>query len=207
MRNLKILCLALSAAAVMSAFAGVGTAGATVLCAEAKSPCPKDFAAGTELAMSLKSESSSVWMATSGEFFNGCNFPSISATTSNTGGKGTAVKAAITGWGLEKCIRETEVVKNGELEVTHISGTHNGTLWGRNIEFEFETIFGPCVYGPYAAPGAAADIGILVGGAPAKITINGVVGRTSGSLVCPPTLRWAAEINVNSPNPLYVEPE
>lgn len=202
MRNLKILCLALSAATVMCAFAGFGTAGATVLCTEAKTLCPNDFAAGTGLTTSLKSGSSATLWTAGASLYASCSVTSISGTTSNTGGKGTAVKAPAE-WSFGNCTPNFNLLKNGELEITHIAGTHNGTVFARNYEFEMETIFGKCSY----APPPEYHLGTLVGGAPAILKVNGAVARTGGSLACPPGLWWQMESTVTSPNPLYVESE
>jgi hypothetical protein len=63
-------------------------------------------------------------------------------------------------------------------------------------------LFGSCVYGV----GTATDIGTLLGGESPTIKVNGIVKKTSGSLVCPSEARWTGEYLVTEPKPLYVEP-
>jgi hypothetical protein len=195
MRYLKMLCLAFGAMAAMSAIAGAGTAGATLLCPEPS--CAKDYAAGTKMSVSLKSGTSAVFTTTEGTTLNTCNGTTIEGSTANTGGSGIAVKSATAEWSFKNCTSSTTTIKNGELEVTRITGTNNGTVVARGYEITVQTIFGSCVFGP----GTGTDIGTLIGGS-AVMKVNSVLQKISG--LCPSTGRWSAEYTVTSPSPLYV---
>lgn len=197
--------VAVIAAALMLLGACMGTAGATVLCTEAKSPCPKDVPAGTSITMSLSTKSA-IFETTSGTVLNTCTGTTIKGTTSNTGGKGTAVKGSASEWTFSGCTKETKMVAPGELEITHIAGTHNGTVRARNYQITVNGLFvnESCIYGA----GAGLQLGTLVGGSPATLSISTLVGRQpGGGPFCPAEARWTTAYKVDQPNPLFIEAE
>ncbi len=200
MKHLNALGLAAIAALALTAFVGVGTASATVLCKEAKTTGCAAYAAGTEI--HATSENSAVLETTGGVVLDTCTGSTVRGKVSNAGSSSTTASGPIEelNWGV--CSRTTNTLKLGSLEVHHIAGTDNGTLTATGgIEVTINTIFGTCTFGT----GAALDIGKVTGGNPATInTEKTVVPKIAGNAACPAHGVWNAAFLVTSPTPLYI---
>jgi len=197
MKYLKMLGLAAVAAMALMAF-GAGSASATVLCSESITTgcgtAGKDLASGTVIEAKLLG--TAVLKTKEGTVLDECEGSKIKGKTSTTGGSGSTVKGPVEELAWGTCTKTTHTLTNGELEIHHITGTDNGTLTVVGTEVTVNTIFGSCVF-------TASDIGTLVGGSPAKISmVNQVVKRLSG--LCPSEVLWTAEWEVTSPKPLWV---
>src|SRR5690242_16081517 len=95
MRYLKMFGFAAVAAVVLMAFAGAGTASATVLCHSATSPCPQKWAQGTEVEFSLQPETSATWQTNQGILLNTCTNGTLKGTVSNAGSGTETVKISV----------------------------------------------------------------------------------------------------------------
>lgn len=96
----------------------------------------------------------------------------------------------------------SDTITLGNLEITNISGTHNGTLKGNDTEVTTSTIFGSCVYG-FAK---SLDLGTIVAGSPATLSINAITPKISGNATCPAEARWTASYAFTTPSTLTVTP-
>lgn len=211
MKYVKSLGLAAVAAMALTAFAGAGTASATVLCkTNLTSGCA---AAGWDYTGSFGASltSSAVLETLGGTTIDTCTRGSAGGfwSTGGTNATETPTSAIIElTWGTAEnpCTKTTDSVDNasgptfGELEIHYIAGTDNGTLTGRGSKVTISTIFGICVYGT----GEGTDLGTLVGGTPMTISINTVIKKIEGKETCPAEARWTANYSITSPGTLFV---
>ena len=87
--------------------------------------------------------------------------------------------------------------------------TSDTALTGFEVIGNIETLtintgfFGACTYG--TGIGLGTDLGTVVGGALAKITINAILPLVNDeSGLCPSEARWTASYTVTKPNPVYI---
>ncbi|HEV2858759.1 MAG TPA: hypothetical protein VGW80_10190 [Solirubrobacterales bacterium] len=203
MKHTKMLGLAVMAAMALMAFAGVGTASATKLCQNNANTttCSAPYASGTVIHANLTGKAT---LETSGgTVLDVCGISTVEGKTSNVGSSTETVKGAITALTWEECTKETKTITPGELEIHSISGTDNGTLTAKNTQVTINGLFEneSCIYGA----GTGTDLGTVVGGAPATLSISTLVKKQTGSgALCPFEARWTASYAVDKPNPLYV---
>jgi len=205
MKHLKMLGLAIMAAAALTALLGAGTASATELCSTNTSPCSGTmYGPGTELEANLSG--TAILETTGGTVLDECTGGGVAGTITNTGGASETVKASIPTAGLTwiGCTRTTTTTEGGELEI-HTDDAEpdgNGTLTAKGFTVQIATVLGTCTYGFSSA--TASDLGTLKGGNPATIEISTIVPRKTGTL-CPAEARWTAKYEVAKPQPLYVQ--
>lgn len=205
MKHLKMLGLAVVAAAALTALLGAGTASATELCSTNTSPCTGTmYGAGT--ALEAKLTATAKLETTGGTVLDECAGGGIAGTISNAGGATETVKGAVAAAGLTwtGCTFSTTTTEAGELEI-HTAGANadgNGTLTAKGFGVQIATVFGNCTYG--FSPTVAGDLGTLKGGSSATIEISALVPLKAGAL-CPAEARWTANYEVVKPRPLYVQ--
>jgi hypothetical protein len=201
MKYLKILGLAAVAAMALMAF-GAGTASAVKLCKNnlSTTSCSEHYPIGTVVEGTLTG--SAILETTGGSTLDTCTGSTVSGKTTNTAATGEPVKGNIETLTWTGCTFPTATVTKGSLTIHTITGTDNGTLTASGTEVTINTgFFGACTYGA----GAATDLGTVVGGNPAKITINAIVPLTKNeSGLCPAEARWTASYTITKPTPLYV---
>jgi hypothetical protein len=205
MKHLKMLGLAVMAAAALTALLGAGTASATELCSTNTSPCTGTMY-GPTTALKAELTGTAILETTGGVALDECTGGAVEGTISNTGGASETVKAAIPSSGLTwiGCNRTTGTTEGGELEI-HTDTTEangNGTLTAKGFTVQIATILGTCTYGFSTA--TASDLGTLKGGNEPTIEISTIVPRKTGS-ACPAEARWTAKYKVVKPTPLFVE--
>ncbi len=202
MKHLKMLSLAAVAAMALMAF-GAGTASATELYQLKTSAAPATLAKGTVIDASL---TGSAKLESGGEVLDTCTGGTVKGKTTTAGSSTSTVSGNIEELTWTNCTKPTTTVKNGSLEIHHISGGTSGTVTGSGSEVTINGIFGTsCVYGT----GAGTDLGTLVGAtgphSHATLAINTSVPRISGGFLCPSTAVWNANYTVTSPVGLVVE--
>jgi hypothetical protein len=205
MKYVKMLGLAAVAAMAVMAFLGASSASATVLCSEANtttncSEKGKDYPEKTALDASLKPGTKAVLNASG--IIDECSESTVKGSTANTGGATETVHGEVTvanlTWG--KCTAESTVTTHaGQLEIHWISGTDNGTVTAKEVAVTVKSAGLSCTYGA----GTGIDLGTLVGGSPATLSIETEVTVTGGFL-CPPKATWKAEYVVTEPSELWV---
>ena len=212
MKYFKMFGLAAVAAMALMAFAGAGTASATVLCSTNSVPCGagQKWPTGTELRFTVKPGGAGLWTETSGELFAKCPEGEIRGKTTNTGSAtetvNTSVEASGFTWpSVEGCIK-TVTTEGGTLEIHTSEGTSNGTVTVSGFKITFNTIFfGSCTYGF----GTGADFGTLTanGSGSAILDINTVFFKKEGGFFCPESLKWTEEFTQEKPSgtALYVK--
>jgi hypothetical protein len=180
--------LAAIAAAALAAFAGSGTASATVLCSTTVSPCPagQNWPVGTILDFSLVSGTSFEWREAGGEHatLETCEGVTLQSEITGAGSSSSTVKGKNKALTFSKCTWANTTSLLGGVEIHNISGTSNGTLTAsEEIRWTFNTVFfGSCVYGWKAGAG----IGDITEGNPAILHVNSVIERLTGSqIACP----------------------
>jgi hypothetical protein len=201
MKYVKILGLAAVAAMALMAF-GAGTASATKLCLNnlSTTACSSHLATGGTVEGTLTG--SAILETTGGSTLDTCTGSTVSGKTTTTAATGSSVIGDVETLTWTGCTFPTGTVAKGSLEIKHIAGTDNGTLTGKGQEVTINTgFFGACTYGT----GAGTDLGTVVGGAPAKLTINALVPLVKNeSGLCPAEARWTASYTVTKPNPVYI---
>lgn len=205
MKRIKMLGLAVVAAAALTALLGAGTASATELCSTNTSPCTGTmYGPGTALEANLTG--TAILETTGGTVLDECTGGGVAGTITNTGGASETVNASIPTAGLTwtGCSRSTTTTEGGELEIHTDSAAAdgNGTLTAKGFTVQIATILGTCTYG--FGTTTASDLGTLKGGNPASIEISTIVPRKTGA-ACPAEARWTAKYEVVKPKPLFVE--
>ncbi len=173
MKYLKMLGVAAVAAMAFMAFAS--SASATTL---ATNGVPN--AGPTTL---TASEDGSITLArTDGSFANTCKKSHVHGTTSVT--TGAAVTGALSSLSFSECNFAVEVVNAGALEVTHIAGTTNGTVFSENATVRTGSAFGNL----HCVTGATKHIGTLTGKTSGNATMDIHAVLDCGFLV--PSATW-----------------
>jgi hypothetical protein len=184
MKYVKMLGVAAVAAAALMAFAGAGTASASVLCKtapNAKGNCPVGWGYSGEIhAVSTEKP------VLTGEPVNVvCNESTLKGNAS----EGTKVAGETPKGPVEvltftgECNCEVVVVNPGSLEIHAIGDTGNGTLTsnGATVTINCKTIFGT-IHCAYVTNNK--DLGELKGGATPSITVTTEVEREETSSLC-----------------------
>ncbi len=149
MRYLKMLGLAAVAAMAMTAFTA-GSASATTL----------EVGGVTQngaVTFTASAETSLILARTDGSFANTCTESHVHGTT--TIFTGTYVTAPLSSLSFSNCIRPVTVHKPGAVEVHHIAGTTNGTVYWENSEVTMGSPFGTI----NCKTGATTHVGTLTG--------------------------------------------
>jgi len=189
MKHLRTLSLIAVASAALLALFAAGTASATTFQSGGK-----NLPAGTEIIMTLKAGTSSVFKDTSGFTVETCTQSESRSKTSNeTGASITAIPISQTTGG---CSHTAHVLKLGEMKFEWTSG-NNGKVFGVKNEYTYKsTVFGiSCVVATSTATPAGTFTGTTSGNA--TMDVNGVFSSNfCGDAV------WTATYTVTSPTPL-----
>lgn len=185
MKYVKMLGLAAIAASALMAFAGGGTASATVLCSTTTSPCPEaqKLAKGTRIEFTLASGTSLQWVNGTNTLET-CKETTLKTDITNAGSATTTVTSENNALSFNQCTFANGFTKLGGLEIHSISGTSNGTVTAAGeVGWTFNNpLFGTCVYG-WTTGGV---VGTLTEGKPATLELNtGIVRLSGSSLACP----------------------
>jgi hypothetical protein len=210
MKPAKILGLAALAAMALIAFAGAGSASATVLCKTTANPCGAewDYPKGTEIHAVLVAGTTSKLENLSGSsVYTTCTESTIQGTTSNTGSDTeTVTGSGVLTWGPKGvgCSTTVDTLANGTLEV-HYGEKGDGVVTSKGAEWTEELFGVTCSYGTAAT---GTKLGTLT--EPASSTsdtvldVSAEVEKKAGGFLCPSEVRWTAEYTFTSPVPLYV---
>lgn len=204
MKYLKMLGLAVMAAAALTAILGASSASASTLCTATETPCS---AAHKDkfLHAVLEAGSSAYLIETGGTTASPlvtCTESTVTAESEETGSSTETEKGLVKNLSFGGCNHTTNVIAGGTLEVHHIAGTDNGTVTSKEAKVTVSIIGVSCVYGSQNG----LDIGELTGGLMATMDINAVVNLVEGGFFCPKTAIWEGKYTVTEPEPLYVEP-
>jgi hypothetical protein len=201
MKYVKMLGLAAMAVMALTAFLGVGSASATILCKtniqEGCAASGWDYPAGTEIHMTLEPGSLLILTGAFG-VTSTCIESTVLGKTANTGGSTETIHGPINVLTLAGCNCTVEMIAGGELEIHWISGSTNGTLTNHGTREKFNCSGVTCFYGN-------GDLGTVTGGAEATIDFNATFEKEEGSsFLCGGTAVWEGGYAVTSPKPLYV---
>lgn len=200
MKHLKMLGLVAIAAAALMALAAVGSAQATTLCTSKETPgCTgaHTYSAGTEIDFSQKSGASI-------RFTNGAT--TVTTCTGNTiKGKTTSTTSATIKLPIEQltwtgCGQTVDTLRNGELSIQQIKGTHSATVKGIGTEWTMTISGVSCTYGF----GESTYLGTLTSGEEPALTFAAPVKKLAGGGTCPAEITLDDELVVTAPHALYV---
>ena len=199
MKPLRPLAAGVLAAIALNMLTGTGTASTALFTGVTKLPggtvINASLALGTSALLSTTDGKSIVDKCTTSDYYGETNFTTSISITSH---------GSSTTW--KNCSFTTHNETTGNISVSWISGTNDGTLTGAfgktkiNIGVE-------CMYGT----GGGAHLGTLKGkllmSEHARIVINAVINEQEPKqFLCPDTTKWTAEYVVNSPTGLNVGP-
>ncbi|MGN6255772.1 MAG: hypothetical protein ACTHO8_12440 [Solirubrobacterales bacterium] len=207
MKYLKMLGLAAVAAAALMALAGAGSASATVLCHEAKTPCPQKWSKGTEIEFTVRPGTTARWASEPTTVME-CSSGDLKGSVTSAGSSTETVKIPLSAFSWTNCSPESSsTLEAGELEVHSISGSENGVVTLKGFTDRMEnTPFGNCVY---TSGSAGINLGTLTASktGEAIIDIETTLTRKEGAL-CPLTVTWWEQWIQTKPSgtPLFVEP-
>jgi hypothetical protein len=207
MKHLKMLGLAVVAAAALTAVIGAGTASATELCSTATTTCSgTKYGVGTEIHAVL--ESGTTATLTTSITTVTCTESTVQGHVTNAGGAG-AVKGQLTALTFGGCTRTggeectVEATNLGTVEVTGGSASKTGTFsfkvtskTGANV------VCGSFINCTFSTSSATLEGKNRESGTPTIKANNISLAREGG--ICPSTSTWTAAYEVTSPDPLYV---
>jgi hypothetical protein len=194
MRQLKTGVSVLAAAALMSLI-GSGTAAATSIWSSGL-----ERPVGTELKLSLVSGGTANRTDTAGNPIGTCSSVEFVGKTGQETAAAISIPLGITWAG---CTNATKTLKGGNLTISHIAGTTNGTVTSDTAEWTLNVFGVSCVYGT----GVRTDLGTLVGSTTktATLNINVIINEIGSQFLCPDTSKWVANFQVTGPDPVHVE--
>jgi hypothetical protein len=206
MKHMKMLGLCLLGVLTAMALVGAGTASATKLCSENKSPCPagSTIKSGSAIKAQLVSGTKSVF--TTSFLTVECSESTIEGKTTSEGGAGVAVKGEISSVVWKSCKTSGGGACTASAlglpwlsEVTGSGGS--GTMTVSSAAGKFTCGF-TCEYESKSVSTSAT------GGNPALIKANKAsFNKKGGSFLCPATATWTSEYEVTTPKPLFVVSE
>jgi hypothetical protein len=191
MKSLKMLGLAVVAAAALMAVIGAGSASATRICSvNTSSSCASPNPTGTTYTATLKSGTEATLNA--GFATIKCTGSSVGLEQTNAGGgAGTPVTGKITSLSFTPCAsgNTVNVLALGTGSVAWTS-EFNGSLTGTGTKVETLVGSTKCFYGGEIASGLT-----VTGGAPAsgKATAVSLTRETGSNSLCAATAKWNAE--------------
>ena len=184
MKHVKMLGLAVVAAAALMAFVGAGTASATKLCESGQTTaCVTAVGSGKTLKFSAEET-----VKLTGPFsllIDTCLKSTVEGpTTSAGGGAGVPVTGSVEVLTFEECTRPTTVGPKGTLSVSSIAGTDNGTVSSSGATVTIHEIpgFGTC---SFITAAAGTDIGTLTGSTTKAATFDIAATIPSETSGCP----------------------
>lgn len=152
MKDLKMLGLAVVAAAALMALVGTGTSSAAgVLCSAPENPCAaaNRWPANAIIQYSQKPGTSATLEDTSGSTLNTCTTSGIGGklTSNAAGGEATGENTSIT-WGAvgTACTFTTDTTKLGKLKINSAGGGNGTVIADEEIKVTVNA-FGSCEYG------------------------------------------------------------
>ena len=184
MKYLKMLGLAAVAVMAMMGVAGVGAASADEVCTNTSGACEQINT------IEASQVGTGTLETTGGTTLVTCAAGDIHVSVTKQGAGVDPITGTIDTLKFTECSNTVTTLNAGNLDAS-ASGT-NGTLSATGSEVTVNGIFGvSCVYGS----GAALDIGTTNG---TTLTVNAVVPKISGPLVCPPDTRWKASFKITN---------
>lgn len=203
MKYVKILGLAI-AATVLIAFAGVGSASATVLCKTAPENEGKDCAPSWGYMSGETFEASSatsvLFEDTSGNSIGTCTSGGgLKGKTTNTGSASETVDGFMEELKFSGCTVTVGVPAFGAFEI-HATDNDESTVTLKSFEITLSTtLTGSCFYGSKGG----IPLGSMKGGEQPTLPVNAGISKVSGGLACPASIRWTATYTVTSPRGMH----
>lgn len=199
MKYVKMIGLAAVAAMALMAFAGAGTASASVLCKNGTNPCTEPYANGTTISASLEGETA-VLRNTESSIVNTCTGSSVTGALENGSGTATAKgKVETKGLTFSNCIdTPTETVTPGEIEIHATDDKGNGTVTAKGVTVTMPLFGVVCGF----TAGGGVDLGTYTESTK-TIHITAVVNKdpnhSPGGFLCPSTAVWEANYVITQP--------
>jgi hypothetical protein len=212
MRYVKMLGLAVVAAAALAVFFGASSASASTICAKNSTPCKTTaegmHLTGTEIKASVKTGTKAILKA--GIFTVECGEGTAEIITTNTGTAAENLKGNLSELTFAACGKANVTVESpltakkttAAGTLSHTAGTMDGKLTvGAGVKVKIELLGETCFYG-----GPVNEKLTVIGGEPATMKAEKAkIERLAGSgPFCANPATWEAEYSVTSPTALFV---
>ena len=186
MKQLKIIGLALVAAAAFMALAGNASAAPTLTCPTAGTTCTGSITTSAVETLTLKA----------GIATDTCTTSTVSGTLgSNTE---TEASGSISTLDFGGCSLTTDVLSEGSLTILP-----TGEVKSIGSEVTVSALGTSCVYGGGASPGT--KLGTLTGGTTASLSVKAQLPKISGGFACSNPAEWTGKYSVTSPDTLLLK--
>lgn len=202
MKHLKILGMAVVAAAALMAFVGASTASADVLCTTNTTEACATGWRVTKLQASLTSGTKAILETTGGETLVTCTESTVEGADtegSETHEPGGAITALT--WG--GCSSTTDTITKGKLSVETVDlggGKFTHRVKGFEVVVTTNIAGISCSYGT----GTGITIGDLTVGSPAEIDANAEPTKVAGGFLCPSATKWTATYKVTNHTGVWI---
>ncbi len=194
MKHLKILALAVIAAAALTAFAGAGTASADELCTENATPCP----AGKQITtVEASLVGTGRLKTTGGTTLATCSGASLHTEAINQGIGVSPITGTGGGAELSGCSTTVDTINSGTGKAE--AGAGGGTtLTSIGSEVTLQLFGVSCTYGS----GEGTDVGEATTSGELPTT-NITVNKTAGGGLCPASATLEAGFQMTNHNAIY----
>jgi len=199
MKYLKMLGLAVVAAAAFTAFAGAGTASATVLCTTTPptgTHCPSEHKLQNGAVLDASVETTAHLKTTGGTTIATCSGGTVKGEITDTGSTTTTVSGHIDELTWSGCTTTVHTLANGTLEL-HAEPEHNdhGTVTSSGSEVTIRFFGVSCRFRTNNT-----QIGTLTGGTMGTFDIAATIPEVSGNFGCPANGVWSGAYTVTEPS-------
>ena len=200
MNHLKILGLAVVAAAALTAFVGAGSASADVACTtNTTSECASSWRIRKFVTSQI---GSGVIRSTSGETLNTCTGTTLE-WEDEKGSETAEPEGKVSSVAWSGCSSTTDTVAGGTIRIETketAGGVHDNTVVSVGLKVTMNIFGVSCTYGT----GTGTSLGDLTIGSPAIMHYNFVDNKVEGSFLCPSTTRWESTTQVTNHTGVWV---
>jgi len=199
MKHLKMLALAITAAICVIAFAGAGSANATVLCKTATNPCTSAYPKGTKFRATLKTGTITKFEAGAGNVE--CEGSEMEGEVTEAGGKGVTVTIPLGKWSFSLCKGTVTVIVKPKIIVHWKPIFRFSWTFKAVIEITLHLTGGvSCTYGSTTGE---INVGESVGEPTSELTVESSLPKLAGGFLCASSAKWTGAYTLNEPTPLY----
>ena len=192
MKHVKMLGVAVIAAAALTAVSGASTASATTL------TCPSGFHCTEFTTIHAVSEGKAVLDSLIGNIE--CE-STVHIETLNTGGTGISISATVLTLIFNNCNSTVSVLANGSLVIIGEAG-NKGELKSSGAKVTVEKSGFHCIFET-----SNTKIGTVTGGTTAKLDISATIPRVGGrsGAFCGSSAPWTGSYSIDTPDTLNID--
>jgi len=195
--------LGLVTAAALMAMLWAGSASATVLCSEYKTPCPqgKGLGKGTQLEMSLRTGESLTITDIAKTLLDTCTGSTVKGKTTNDGSATETIKGNVESITYENCKSTLKDLKLGTFEVHYVGPKTTGELTSIGAEVTMVVAGSSCDYGTVGG----VDLGKMESDETESPEFDEETTweKEEGGFICPGSIIVKGIYNITAPAKVY----